>query len=131
MGDLAAHVAKATRLTAPASAVPAAVRPTFQSMGALAGDVVGRAGAVIATRDVGLAADIERLDVQMDRLHRELFATVLAASWDLGVEAAINTTLLSRYYERYADHAVTIAKRVVYVVTGEPYRSVDPVAAES
>ncbi len=130
MGDLAAHVAKAARLTAPAAAVPPAVRPTFQQMGALAQDVVTRAGAAISTQDIGLAADIERLDERMDQLHRELFATVLAPSWDGGVEAAINTTLLSRYYERYADHAVTIAKRVVYVVTGEPYRSVDPSAAE-
>ena len=131
MGDLAAHVAKSVRLTAPAAAVPPAVRPTFQQMGDVAQDVATRAGKVISTRDLTLAAGIEALDERMDQLHRELFATVLAPTWDAGVEAAINTTLLSRYYERYADHAVTIAKRVVYVVTGEPYRSVDPSAVEA
>jgi phosphate transport system protein len=126
MGDLAAHVAKATRLSYPASAVPPQVRPTFQAMGGVAQNVVSKAGAVIATKDIEMAADVARADVVMDQLHRELFQTVLSPTWELGVEAAINTTLLSRYYERFADHAVTIAKRVVYVVTGEPYRSVDP-----
>ena len=126
MGDLAAHVAKATRLSYPASAVPPQVRPTFQAMGGVAQNVVSKAGAVIATKDIELAADVARADVVMDQLHRELFQTVLSPTWELGVEAAINTTLLSRYYERFADHAVTIAKRVVYVVTGEPYRSLDP-----
>lgn len=62
-------------------------------------------------------------------MHRELFAAVLSPTWSLGVEPAINATLLSRFYERYADHAVTIAKRVVYVVTGEPYRMIDPTEA--
>ena len=57
----------------------------------------------------------------MDRLHRELFTIVLSPSWSHGVEAAIDVTLLSRYYERYADHAVTIARRIIHVVTGEPY----------
>ena len=128
MGDLAAHVAKSARMTYPESAVPAQIRPTFQAMGAVAQNVVSKAGAVIATKDVAMAADVARADEQMDALHRELFSTVLSPSWNLGVEAAINTTLLSRFYERFADHAVTIAKRVVYVVTGEPYRTVDPEA---
>ena len=57
----------------------------------------------------------------MDRLHRELFTIVLSPSWSHGVEAAIDVTLLSRYYERYADHAVSVTKRVVTIVTGEPY----------
>lgn len=121
MGDLAAHVAKSARLTAPAPAVPVELAPTFRAMGNLAQEVVGRLGAVIANRDIELAAQIEAMDERMDQLHRDLFAAVLAPDWGLGVEAAINTTLLSRFYERYADHAVTVAKRVVYVVTGESY----------
>jgi phosphate transport system protein len=60
----------------------------------------------------------------MDRVHRELFTIVLSSDWQHGVEAAIDVTLLSRYYERYADHAVSVTKRVVNVVTGEPYAGV-------
>ncbi|HEY7857465.1 MAG TPA: phosphate signaling complex protein PhoU [Candidatus Nanopelagicales bacterium] len=129
MGDLAAHVAKSTRLNYPALAVPPELRPTFESMASVAQLVVGKVGTIIATKDIALAADVARADEDMDKLHRELFAAVLAPSWTLGVELAINTTLLSRFYERYADHAVTIAKRVVYVVTGEPYRTIDPTEA--
>ena len=128
MGDLAAHIAKAARLRYPGSAVPVQLRPTFQAMGAVAQNVVAKTGSVIATKDITLAADIARTDEDMDTLHKELFQTVLAPSWAFGVEAAVDVTLLSRYYERFADHAVTIAKRVVYVTTGVPYATVDPEA---
>ena len=128
MGDLAAHIAKAARLRYPASAVPAQCRPTFQSMGSIAQGVVAKTGAVIATKDITMAADLARMDEEMDARHRELFQTVLSPTWEYGVEAAVDVTLLSRFYERFADHAVTIAKRVVYVATGEPYATIDPEA---
>jgi phosphate transport system protein len=97
-------------------------------MGAVAQNVVSKTGSVIATKDVSMAADVTRMDEEMDHLHREMFQTVLSPTWDFGVEAAVDVTLLSRFYERFADHAVTIAKRVVYVATGEPYATVDPEA---
>ncbi len=128
MGDLAAHIAKSARLRYPASAIPVQLRPTFQSMGAVAQNVVAKTGSVIATKDVTLAADIQRTDEEMDQLHRDLFHAVLSPTWTYGVEAAVDVTLLSRFYERFADHAVTIAKRVTYVATGEPYATVDPAA---
>jgi phosphate transport system protein len=71
-----------------------------------------------------VATDIARHDEQMDHLHRELFRIVLSPSWKHGVEAAIDVTLLSRFYERYADHAVSVTRRVVTIVTGEPYAGV-------
>lgn len=121
MGDLAEHVAKQARLRYPEVSVPQALRATFAEMGGIAEAIVSKTGSVIATRDVDLAADIARHDAEMDRLHRELFTIVLRPSWNHGVEAAIDVTLLSRYYERYADHAVSVTRRVVNVVTGEPY----------
>ena len=129
MGDLAVHVAKSARLRYPATAVPAELRETFSQMGSIAQDVVAQTGTVIATKDVAHAADLARMDEEMDRLHRALFHAVLDPGWTHGVEAAVDVTLLSRFYERFADHAVTIAKRVVYVVTGEPYAAIDPEAA--
>ena len=123
MGDLAAHVAKQTRLRYPAHAIPEELQGTFAEMGRVAEAVTSKTGQVIAARDVALAEGIERQDDEMDRLHRELFSTVLSPSWSYGVEAAIDVTLLSRYYERFSDHAVTVARRVVHIVTGEPYAS--------
>lgn len=121
MGDLAEHVAKQARLRFPRSSIPQELRGTFAEMGGLAEAIVSKTGAVIATQDVSLTADIARHDAQVDRLHRELFTIVLSSSWSHGVEAAIDVTLLSRYYERYADHAVSVTRRVVTIVTGAPY----------
>lgn len=121
MGDLAEHVAKQARLRYPRLSIPQELRGTFAEMGGLAEAIVSKTGAVIATQDVGLTADIARHDEQVDRLHRELFTIVLSPRWTHGVEAAIDVTLLSRYYERYADHAVSVTRRVVTFVTGEPY----------
>ena len=121
MGDLAEHVAKQARLRYPRPSVPQELRGTFAEMGGLAEAIVSKTGAVIATKDVSLVADIARHDAAVDRLHRELFTIVLSPSWSHGVEAAIDVTLLSRYYARYADHAVSVTRRVVTVVTGAPY----------
>ncbi len=123
MGDLAVHVAKATRLRYPASAVPAELREVIIEMGHVAERIVERTGEVLANRDVPGAAGLAVIDDEMDRLHREMFAIVLSPMWTYGVEAAIDATLISRYYERFADHAVTIGKRVIHIVTGEPYNA--------
>ena len=124
MGDLAEHVAKQARLRYPRLSIPQELRGTFAEMGGLAEAIVSKTGSVIATKDVSMAADIARHDEQVDHLHRELFGIVLSPTWSHGVEAAIDVTLLSRYYERYADHAVSVTRRVVTMVTGEPYVAV-------
>ncbi len=125
MGDLAEHVAKQARMRYPNAAVPQDLRETFAIMGGVAEAIVSKSGAVIATKDVSLASEIASHDAEMDFRHRELFTIVLSPSWAHGVEAAIDVTLLSRYYERYADHAVSVTRRVINVVTGEPYVAVN------
>jgi phosphate transport system protein len=119
MGDLARHVAKVARLRYPASAVPAELRATVLQMGQVAQQIVEKAGSVIAARDVEAAHQIERDDDAMDDLHRELISRVTDGSWRHGTEAAVDITLLARYYERFADHAVSVAHRVIWLVTGE------------
>ena len=119
MGDLAQHVAKQARLRHPATSIPTELRATFSMMGAIAVSIVQKVEAVLETRNLAIAADVAAADEAMDRLHRELFTTVLSPTWTHGVEAAIDVTLLSRYYERFADHGVSIARRVAYIVTGE------------
>ncbi|MEV0202129.1 phosphate signaling complex protein PhoU [Nonomuraea sp. NPDC050691] len=118
MGDLAVHVAKVARLRHPESAIPAEARSTIVEMGQIAENLVTKAGSCIASRDVELALELDQDDDAMDRLHRKLFRTILAKDWAHGVEPAIDITLIGRYYERYADHAVRVASGVVYLVTG-------------
>lgn len=123
MGDLAAHVAKIARRRYPSSAVPPELRSTILEMGQTAERIVAKAGSVIAGKDVEMAAELEQDDDIMDGLHRKLFV-VLLNEWQHGMEAAIDITLAGRYYERFADHAVSVARRVVYLVTGERYEPV-------
>lgn len=119
MGDLALHIAKVARMRYPQSAVPPELRDTFRQMGRVAEQVIAKAGRVVAASDATRAAELESDDDVMDTLHRTLFAELLSPSWSHGVETAIDITLLGRYYERFADHAVSVARRVVYLATGE------------
>jgi phosphate transport system protein len=121
MGDLAAHVAKQARLRFPFMSVPDSLHDTFHEMGEIANSIVADTTKVIETQDLHHAVDMTAADAKMDAIHRELFTIVLSPEWTAGVEAAIDVTLLSRYYERFADHGVSIAKRVAFLVTGETY----------
>jgi phosphate transport system protein len=121
MGDLAVHIAKQVRLRYPNPSIPAELRDTFAKMGKAASKIVEQTGEVIATRNTNLADVMKNYDDILDDLHRELFTVVLSDDWNHGVEAAIDVTLLSRFYERFGDHAVSVARRVIHIVTGEPY----------
>ena len=127
MGDLARHVAKVARRRYPDSAVPPALRSTVLEMGQVAERIVAKAGSVIASNDLNSAIELEQDDDEMDRLHRQVFATLLGGQWDAGMEAAVDITLIGRFYERFADHAVSVARRVVYLVTGEWHESYQPI----
>jgi len=119
MGDLAHHVAKQARMRYPNSAVPAELVPTITAMGLVADKLVDKLSSVMEHRDTVRALEIETDDDEMDKLHRELISVLLSKDWSHGVETAIDMTLLGRYYERFADHAVSIARRVYFSVTGE------------
>jgi len=119
MGDLAHHIAKQARMRYPNCAVPAELISTIEDMGRTAVAIIDKLSAVMEHRDTVRALEIETDDDEMDRLHRKLISILLDDNWQHGVEAAIDMTLLGRYYERCADHAVSIARRVYFLVTGE------------
>ena len=119
MGDFAHHVARIARMRYPQSAVPAELVPTIQAMGDTAVALIEKVTGLLQSRDIKVALEVERDDDEMDRLHRKLFEVLLDDSWSHGIEAAIDMTLLGRYYERCADHTVSISRRVYFLVTGE------------
>ena len=119
MGDMAHHVAKITRLRHPNGAVPSELLLTIEEMGKVAKVIADKAGKVIGSRDVDKALEVERDDDEMDKLHRKLFTTLLSDDWKHGTETAIDITLIGRYYERFADHAVSVARGVYFLVTGK------------
>ena len=119
MGDMSHHVAKITRLRHPDAAIPAELIASFKQMGEAAEKIACKTGSVIASRDTEVALQVEKDDDEMDKLHRQLIGTLVDPNWKHGVESAIDLTLLGRYYERYADHAVSVSRRVYYLVTGK------------
>ena len=119
MGDLSVHIAKVARMRMPDIAVPTPLRPTISRMAEVAEHMVASASRVVAERDVEAAHELESQDDEMDKLRRALFRALLGDEWEHGVEAAIDIALLGRYYERIGDHSVSMARRIVYLVTGE------------
>ena len=119
MGDMAHHIAKITRLRHPGAAVPSELLLTIEEMGKVARLISDKVGGVINSKDIDKALEVEKDDDEMDLLHRRLFTALLEPSWPHGIETAIDMTLIGRYYERYADHAVSVARRVYFLVTGK------------
>jgi len=118
MGDLSHHIAKVARLRHPDSAVPTELRDLVHHMGTVAENISRKIAIVIETRDTQLALQVEKDDDEMDKLHRQLIGSLTNSAWTHGVESAIDLTLLGRYYERFADHAVSVSRRVYFLVTG-------------
>ena len=118
MGDLAHHVAKLARMRYPACAIPPELVFIIQEMGEVAQRIMTKTTGLISSRDTLAAVELEKDDDAMDKLHRKLFEILLDDNWAHGIETAIDMTLIGRYYERYADHAVSVARRVYFLVTG-------------
>jgi phosphate transport system protein len=118
MGDLAHHIAKLARMRYPACAIPPELVFIIQEMGEVAQRIMTKTTGIITSRDTLAAVELEKDDDEMDKLHRKLFEILLDDNWSHGIETAIDMTLVGRYYERYADHAVSVARRVYFLVTG-------------
>ncbi len=118
MGDLAHHIAKSARMRYPATAVPSELSLTIEEMGRVCVKIIEKVGLVVENRDADRALEVEKDDDEIDALHRKIIQTLLDPTWKHGVETAIDMTLLGRYYERCADHAVSISRRVYFLVTG-------------
>jgi phosphate transport system protein len=119
MGALALHVAKIARRRHPQHALPEEVNGYFAEMGRVAVELGNSAQQVLLSRDPEKAARIQEEDDAMDDLHQHLFTVLMDRDWRHGVAAAVDVTLLGRFYERFADHAVEVARRVIFQVTGQ------------
>ena len=119
MGALALHVAKIARRRHPQHTLPEEVNGYFSEMGRVAVDLATSARDVLLSRDPEKARQMSEDDDAMDDLHRHLFSVMMDREWKHGVAAAVDVTLLGRFYERFADHAVEISRRVIFQVTGQ------------
>jgi len=119
MGDMAEHIAQLARYRFPEKVVPKGLRSTFREMGALDVEIAKKLTELLRTEDVGIAEDIRNEDDKVDALHLSVFDKVLGETWKGAAVDTVDATLASRYHERFADHAVSIAKKVQYLATGD------------
>jgi phosphate transport system protein len=124
MGDLACHVARIVRLRHPAPAVPDEFAEQFAEMGRLAVEACRDLQRTIADPTSICAEERERADDRTDELHQELLQRVGRADPPYSPTVGVDVALLARFFERYADQAVAVARQLDYVVTGEMPRHV-------
>ena len=119
MDGLALHVAKIVRRRHPMHVLPEEVNGYFAEMGRLAVDLGNSTQKALLSADPEKAAQIAEDDDAMDNLHRHLFTVLMDHEWKHGVAAAVDVTLLGRFYERFADHAVEVGRRIIFQATGQ------------
>ena len=119
MGDMAEHIAQLARLRFPERAIPKGLKGTFSKMGELDVEIARTLSELLQSQDLRLADQIRNADDDVDELHASVFEKVLSDNWKGEATATVDATLASRYHERFADHAVAIAKKVVYLATGD------------
>lgn len=118
MGDLAKHVAEAARRAYPASPLPEEAQPTFAAMQDFLDEAADRLVSMLADRDARTAERIIHDDDQLDALHAKTFELALNEEVELTRQQMIDIVLLGRFLERLGDHAVSAARRVVFIVSG-------------
>jgi len=119
MGDMAEHIAQLARYRFPERAIPKGLKSTFTSMGELDVQIATQLADLLRTQDLTIADEIRNLDDDIDELHARVFEKVLSDTWKGEAGATVDATLASRYHERFADHAVSVAKKAVYLATGD------------
>ncbi|WP_250258068.1 phosphate signaling complex protein PhoU [Dermabacter sp. Marseille-Q3180] len=126
MGDLAAHIALVLRRRHPNEVIPADLKSAIETLADLSLNAVKDAGKVLDTYDVALAAVVEERDNNLDRAMDEVYAALSADDAPYSVKESVDLALLARFYERLGDHAVSVARRVVFLVTGDALDSHTP-----
>ncbi len=119
MGDMAEHIAQLARYRFPDKVVPKSLRSTFAELGALDVAIAKKLVELLKTEDNTIAEEIRNDDDRIDALHLSVFEKVLGETWKGAAVDTVDATLASRYHERFADHAVSIAKKVQYLATGD------------
>jgi phosphate transport system protein len=118
MADLAQHIAQLARYRYPESAIPAGLTKTFARMGALDVEMAKKIVELLRTQEPRIIAEVRDLDDDLDELHAKVFEKVLSDNLAETPANVVDSTLASRYHERFGDHAVGIARQIQYFISG-------------
>jgi phosphate transport system protein len=119
MGDLARHIAQLARMRFPENVVPVTMKPTFDEMAELDIAIARKLTGLLDTRDLALANEIGSHNARVNELHAGVFKAIASPDWNASAPTTVDVSLASRYFERFADHGVSVARKVTYLVTGE------------
>ncbi|MCC9146646.1 MULTISPECIES: phosphate signaling complex protein PhoU [unclassified Arthrobacter] len=119
MGDLARHIAQLARLRYPANVVPDNMVETFREMARLDLRISEQLTELLETRNLEMSKDIYDANSRINELHAGVFKSIASPEWNVPAVSTVDLTLASRYFERFADHAVSVTRKVNYLVTGE------------
>lgn len=118
MGDLAAHIADTARFAHPAHTVPAELTEKFAALGEITAGMADRVSALVVDPVAGAFEELARIDATVDALHAEILAAATSPKWTHGPAAASQIALVARFYERFGDQSVSVARRLEFAVTG-------------
>lgn len=119
MGDMADHIAQLARFRFPEKVIAKGLRGTFKKMGERDVEIIGKLVQLLETQDLAIYEEMRDIDDVIDALHLSVFDKVLGETWKGTPVDTVDATLASRYHERFADHAISIAKKVKYLSTGD------------
>lgn len=119
MGDLARHIAQLARLRYPALVIPESMKSTFEELAELDIQIAGKLAKLLETRELSLVPEIQAANTRINELHRGVFGAMASPSWKESPASTVDVTLASRYFERFGDHGVSVARKVAYLVTGQ------------
>ena len=118
MGQLGKHIAKLARRRHPESPIPEPYQEYFEKYRELMNHMNSATREVLTHPDTEGALALHTDDDAVDELHHFLVSQTTNAKWQGSISAAVETAMLSRYYERFADHCVNVASRIVFLNTG-------------
>jgi phosphate transport system protein len=116
-GDLAEHIARRAARGLGAE-MSARSRGLVERMGEVATTIWRSTADAFAERSATAANAVDDLDDELDDLHVTLTAELVAGTMPLPV--AIELAMVARFYERFGDHAVNLARRLSALVVGGP-----------
>ena len=119
MGDLAEHIASATCRVHPDPVVPESLHEVFARLGKVTTNMATQLVSHVTEPRPGAFAELNATDHEVDDLHAEVLKRITATTWSHGIPTATTLALVARFYERFADQAVSAAKRIEFVSTGQ------------
>jgi len=119
MGDQCVNICKLLPLAGNEPPTQPEILAKIARMGEVARSEVTQARRAFADRDVELAKDLVRQDVEVNQLQRDIFQMAVAVGDDIDTrEWAMCMTMVARALERIGDNAVDVGEQTAFVVTG-------------